>query len=211
MYLEFSYAGNVTQMVEGWFTDRIDMREHRHSAVKNGTNFSGRVRWMNALPVPGSFTRLIVFVQVSRSFNCWGQVSLQGHIWLSRLPWWFPWKTLLEMLPQIFYPNASRSKGLWCLSWVFHCLDTRWPQPLSISQLKLTWNFVLILWTVLHCFTSHCIAVPVRVSGHFWLPKVQQSDFRGGRNKRVCKGKSICCDTCSTWCVCHVLISLWVL
>ena len=56
-----------------------------------------------------------------------------------------------------------------------------------------------------------CIAVPVSVPGHFSLPIVQQSDFTGGRNKRVCKGKSICCDTCSTWCVCHVLISLWVL
>ena len=44
--------------------------------------------------------------------------------------------------------------------------------------------------------------MPVRVPGHFWLPKVQQSDFRGGRNKRVCKRKSICC---------HVLISLWIL
>ena len=41
--------------------------------------------------------------------------------------WRFPWKTPLETLPQIFYPNAIRNMGLCCLSWVFHCLDTRWP------------------------------------------------------------------------------------
>ena len=51
--------------------------------------------------------------------------------------------------------------------------------------------------------------MPVRVPGHFWLPKVQKSDFRGGRNKRVCKGKSICYDTCSTWyCRCTGFLGL---
>ena len=33
----------------------------------------------------------------------------------------------LETVPQILYPNASTNVGLWCLSWVFHCLETGWP------------------------------------------------------------------------------------
>ena len=139
-------------MVEGWFTYQVDVRKHRHSAVKNGTNVSGRVGWMNGLPVPCSFTRSIVFVQVLRSFNCWGQVSLhctkwenlcQGHIGLIRLPWWFPWKTPLETLPQIFYPNASRNMGLCCLSWVFHCLDTRWPPAPFYERVEPDMEFCL--------------------------------------------------------------------
>ena len=117
----------------------------------------------NATTRPCCFTRWLVFVQILRPFNCWGQVPLncmkweyscQGHIWRSWLPWRFPWKTPLETFPQILYPNASTNVGLWCLSWVFHCLDKGCP-PLTMSELNFTWNFVLMLWTILHCFTSH--------------------------------------------------------
>ena len=45
---EFSYAGNVTQLVQGSFTNRIDIRKHRHSAVKNGNDVSC-TEWMDEL------------------------------------------------------------------------------------------------------------------------------------------------------------------
>ena len=114
------------------------------------------------LPMPCCFIRWLVFVQVLRSFNCWGQVPLhcrkweyscQGHIWRSRLPWRFPWKTPLETFPQILYPNASTNVGLWCVMG-FSLFGHR-VAPLTMSELNLTWNFALMLWTILHCFTSH--------------------------------------------------------
>ena len=36
-------------------------------------------------------------------------------------------ETPLETLPQVLYPNTRTNVGLWCLSWVFHGLDTAWP------------------------------------------------------------------------------------
>ena len=64
-------------------------------------------------------------------------------------------ETPLETLPQVLYPNTRTNVGLWCLSWVFHWLDTGRPPFLScsMSELNLTWNFVPK--TILHCFTSH--------------------------------------------------------
>ena len=44
---------------------------------------------------------------------------------------------------------------------------------LTMIELNLTWNFVLLLWTIIHCFTSHLFCHAVRVQGYFWLPKVQ--------------------------------------
>ena len=49
----------------------------------------------------------------------------------------------LETLPQIFYPNASRNMGLCCLSWVFHCLDTRWPPAPFYERVEPDMEFCL--------------------------------------------------------------------
>ena len=49
----------------------------------------------------------------------------------------------VETLPQIFYPNASRNMGLWCLSWVFHCLDTRRPPAPFYERVEPDMEFCL--------------------------------------------------------------------
>ena len=49
----------------------------------------------------------------------------------------------LETLPQIFYPNASRNMGFCCLSWVFHCLDTRWPPAPFYERVEPDMEFAL--------------------------------------------------------------------
>ena len=42
-----------------------------------------------------------------------------------------------QTLPQILYPNAGADVGLWCQSWVFHCLDTGWPPFYERVELEL--------------------------------------------------------------------------
>ena len=154
---------------------------------------------MNGLPVPCSFTRSIVFVQVLRSFNCWGQVSLhctkwenlcQGHIGLIRLSWWFPWKTPLETLPQIFYPNASRNMGLCCLSWVFHCLDTRWPPAPFYERvepdMEFCHNFVNSVTLFYKSFVLPCLLVYRDI---FHCPKCNKAILEEDEISESAKGK----------------------
>ena len=58
----FFYTGDVSKMIEGRFTNRINMREHRHSTIKNDTNVSGtRDGWIVSYP------------KRSGVRDCWGQ------------------------------------------------------------------------------------------------------------------------------------------
>ena len=66
----------------------------------------------------------------------------------------FYWKPRLKRYLKYF---TEMQAEIWvCV--VCHGFSIVWtqggPQPLSMSELNLTWNFVLILWTVLHCFTK---------------------------------------------------------
>ena len=114
---------------------------------------------------------------------CWGQVFLhctkweylcQGHIRPSRLPWRFPLKPRLKRSHK-YYTQTRTNVGLWCLSWVFHWLDTGRPPFLScsMSELNLTWNFVPK--TILHCFTSHLYCHACWGTGKFFnRPKCKE-------------------------------------
>ena len=105
-----------------------------------------------------------------------------------RFPWRFPWETQLKRSHKYYTQTEAQ---MWNCG-VWHGFFIVWTQggPLCMSELNLTWNFVLMLWTILQCFTSHLYFLACWGIGTFLIA---QSDFSPA------KENSICCDTCSTW------------
>ena len=47
--------------------------------------------------------------------------------------------------------------GLWCLSWVFHCLDTRWPPAPVEPDMEFCLNFVNSVTLFYKSFVLQCL------------------------------------------------------
>ena len=140
------------------------MREHRHSAVKMTRMFLAESDgWMDCLSLAVSPDWLFLCKCCGLSIveaKC-PYIVRNENIYVVDI---FDWVDFLDdfhgkcRLKRSHKYFTQMQAEIWVCG-VCHGFFIVWtqggPQPLSMSELNLTWNFVLILWTVLHCFTSH--------------------------------------------------------
>lgn len=80
--------------------------------------------------------------------------------------------------------------GLCCLSWVFHCLDTRWPPAPFYERVEPDMEFCLnFVNSVTLLYQVICITVPVRVPDIFDCPKCNKAILEDDEISESAKGK----------------------
>ena len=88
--------------------------------------------------------------------------------------------------------------GLWCLSWVFHCLDTGWPP--HYERVELDMEFCLnVVNNITLFYKSFVLPCLLGYRDIFDCPKCNKVILETDEISDSAKENSISCDTCVTW------------